>query len=108
MKLKDWCGIIINYQYFVTGPFYDEEKKVVIKDQVVCYKCGKSLCGWEEDDNHLGNILNIFLSAFRYELFHSEIVSEYDQEIPHSQTTDKPMAPRGIATQPSRDTRKTN
>ena len=35
-------------------------------------------------------------------------VSEYDQEIPQSQTADKPMAPRGRATKPSRDTRKTN
>ena len=38
----------------------------------------------------------------------SKIVSEYDQEIPQSQTTDNPMAPRGRATQPSRDTRRTN
>ena len=38
----------------------------------------------------------------------SKIVSEYDQEIPQSQTTDNPMSPRGRATQPSRDTRKTN
>ena len=37
-----------------------------------------------------------------------KIVSEYDQEIPQSQTADKPMAPQGRATQPSRDTRKTN
>ena len=34
--------------------------------------------------------------------------SEYDQEIPQSQTADNPLAPRGRATQPSRDTRKTN
>ena len=34
--------------------------------------------------------------------------SEYDQEIPQSQTTDNPMAPQGRAAQPSRDTRKTN
>ena len=27
--------------------------------------------------------------------------SEYDQEIPQSRTADKPMAPRGRATQPS-------
>ena len=33
-------------------------------------------------------------------------VSEYDQEIPQSQTADNPMVPRGRATQPSRDTRK--
>ena len=37
-----------------------------------------------------------------------EIVSEYDQEIPQSQTADNPVAPRGRAAQPSRDTRKTN
>ena len=36
------------------------------------------------------------------------IVNEYDQEIPQSQTADNPVAPRGRATQPSRDTRKTN
>ena len=35
-------------------------------------------------------------------------ISEYDREIPQSQTADNPMAPRGRATQPSRDTRKTN
>ena len=37
-----------------------------------------------------------------------EIVREYDQEIPQSQTADNPVAPRGRAAQPSRDTRKTN
>ena len=30
--------------------------------------------------------------------------SEYDQEIPQSQTTDNPMAPGGRATQPTRKT----
>ena len=35
-------------------------------------------------------------------------ISEYDQEIPQSQTADNPVAPRGRAAQPSRDTRKTN
>ena len=35
-------------------------------------------------------------------------VSEYNQEIPQSQTADNPVAPRGRAAQPSRDTRKTN
>ena len=34
--------------------------------------------------------------------------SKYDQEIPQSQTADNPVAPRGRAAQPSRDTRKTN
>ena len=37
-----------------------------------------------------------------------KIVSEYDQEIPQSQTADNPVAPRGRAAQPSRDPRKTN
>ena len=30
----------------------------------------------------------------------AKIVSEYDQEIPQSQTADNPMAPRGRAAQP--------
>ena len=34
--------------------------------------------------------------------------NEYDQEIPLSQIVDKPLAPRGRATQQSQDTRKTN
>ena len=37
-----------------------------------------------------------------------KIVSEYDQEIPQSQTADNPMAPQGRAAQPSQDKRKTN
>ena len=37
-----------------------------------------------------------------------KIVGEYDQEIPQSQTADKPLASQGRATQQSRDTRKTN
>ena len=39
-------------------------------------------------------------------LHHINIVSEYDQEIPQSQTADNPMAPRGRAAQPPRDTMK--
>ena len=36
------------------------------------------------------------------------LLSEYDLEIPQSQTADYPVAPRGRAAKPSRDTRKTN
>ena len=43
----------------------------------------------------------------RLQLAFGNDVSEYGQEIPPSQTADKPMAPRGRATQQSRDTRKT-
>ena len=35
----------------------------------------------------------------------TKIVSEYDQKIPQSQTADNPIAPRGRAPRPSRDTR---
>ena len=41
-------------------------------------------------------------------LYVTIIVSEYDQDIPQSQTADNPFAPRGRATSPSRDTRKTH
>ena len=37
-----------------------------------------------------------------------KMISEYDQVILQSQTADKPMAPRGRATQQSRATRQTN
>ena len=40
--------------------------------------------------------------------FAPKIVSAYDQEIPQSQIADNPVAPRGRAAQPTRDTRKTN
>ena len=57
------------------------------------------------------NNRNLFLTAkllkqgYRY---HKKIVSEYDQEIPQSRTAENPLAPRGRAAKPSRDTRKTN
>ena len=38
----------------------------------------------------------------------TKMVSEYDQEIPQSQTEDTPKALQGRATQPSRDTREIN
>ena len=34
-------------------------------------------------------------------VFNTKIVSEYDQEIPQSQTVHNPVAPRGGAVQPS-------
>ena len=46
-------------------------------------------------------------TSFIVENSQSKIVSEYDQEIPQSQTADNPVAPRGRAAQPSQDTRKT-
>ena len=43
-----------------------------------------------------------------FPVYTPKIVSEYDQEIPQSQTADNPVAPQERAAQPSRDTRKTN
>ena len=50
----------------------------------------------------------LILYVIWYFIKMSKIVSEYDQEIPKRQTADNPMALRGRATQPPRDTRKTN
>ena len=43
-------------------------------------------------------IYTLELWQSRDQLYLTNIVSEYDQEIPQSQTADKPMAPRGRAT----------
>ena len=47
----------------------------------------------------------VFMFVLRKRCLHIEmggkIVSEYDQEIPQSQTADNPVAPRGRAAQPS-------
>ena len=51
---------------------------------------------------------NCVTTGTRNVLIESKIVSEYDQDIPQSQTADNPVAARGRAAQPSRDTRKTN
>ena len=60
---------------------------------------------------NLTKVLGIaaWVLSFRFErMKHLKIVSEYDQDIPQSKTADNPVAPRGRAAQPSRDTRKTN
>ena len=57
--------------------------------------------------NSLKIVADRFTQSFRYRAI-IKIVSEYDQELPQSQTADNPVAPRGIAAQPSRDTRKIN
>ena len=56
---------------------------------------------------HLHRLISAFVIRLLESII-SKIVSEYDQEIPQSQTADNPVAPRGRAAQPSRDTRKTN
>ena len=61
----------------------------------------------EMESTSILKILALLLFENKQCIF-SKIVSEYDQEIPQSQTADNPVAPRGRAAQPSRDTRKTN
>ena len=56
-------------------------------------------------DSSVISLKSAFTSTF-FKIFSKN--SEYDQEIPQSQTADNPVAPRGRAAQPSRDTRKTN
>ena len=56
----------------------------------------------------LCNLTYFYYDMFRVRsvetfLFTIKIVSEYDQEIPQSQTADNPVAPRGRAAQPSQD-----
>ena len=53
-----------------------------------------------------GNDYNF--KVFAETRYGTKIVSEYDQEIPQSQTADNPVAQRGRAAQQSQDTRKTN
>ena len=50
----------------------------------------------------------VFMQIVKTQMNYCIKKSEYDQEIPQSQTADNPVAPRGRAAQPSRDTRKTN
>ena len=56
---------------------------------------------------HLRSLISVF-DISKLEGLVLKIVSEYDEEIPQAQTADKPMAPRGRATQQPRDARKTN
>ena len=70
------------------------------------FVCFKILILSLQKPNNLSEPVEIGPSAFKALL--SKIVSEYDQEIPQSQTADNPVAPRGRAAQPSGDTRKTN
>ena len=74
----------------------------------ITIKANKDWC------QHISDISSIATKTlgFRHRNgFHKVVTyknSEYDQEISQSQTADNPVAPRGRAAQPSRDTRKTN
>ena len=74
-----------------TSPKMDVQKALILATSDAVY-----VVYW-----FLFNGLHLFSSQMK-------IVSEYDQEIPKSQTVDNPMAPQRRAAQQSRDTRKTN
>ena len=57
---------------------------------------------------HVFDIIVFYAKSYDITNMFAKIVSEYDQEIPQSQTADNPVASRGRAAQPSQDTRKTN
>ena len=57
---------------------------------------------------NLPTVFKIGFMQVKVDVYIRKIVSEYDQEIPQSQTADNPVAPPERAAQPSRDTRKTN
>ena len=72
----------------------------------ICKHCNLNLI---ENEFHFLSQCSLYNQERKTNLYdHIKIVSEYDQEIPQSQTADNPLAQRGRATQPSRDTRKTN
>ena len=50
----------------------------------------------------------VILKLHQLQSLDTKIVSEYEQEIPQSQTADNPVAPWGRTAQPSRDIRKTS
>ena len=69
----------------------------------------------EEGSDSVGRVLNLGsrvacdrLTRDTVLCLEAKLLSKYDQEIPQSQTADKPMAPQRRATQQSRDTKKTN
>ena len=100
-SLSEWY---INAKEYEKGKEVAEEMEEIVQDYSVTNqialkfqksrKCSSSVGTCKRNIMNNGKVL--------------EIVSEYDQEIPQSQTTANPMAPRERATQPLRDTRKTN
>ena len=79
------------FSYFLTKTYVDGTQKNRLNAKTYAKNYGEKI-----------------ITILRCFFFLSKIVSEYDQEIPQSQTADNPVAPRGRDAQPSRDTRKTN
>ena len=89
-----------------TMNFYKVSKRSDLNCRRSCLKY--QLIAFEMPNNDYVRKLKKKSNKKDFSTIMSKIVSEYDQEIPQSQTADNPVAPRGRAAQPSRDTRKTN
>ena len=76
-----------------------------LKNDLCTYDTNKIVCTGSNSDHQKDPCSKLFSIIIVFVL---KIVSEYDQEIPQSQIADNPVAPRGRAAQPSRDTWKTN
>ena len=75
----------------------------LVKGLKILGRVGIHIFFWKKKHNYAFHLSKCIKSYF-----FQKLVSEYDQEIPQSQTADNPVASRGRAAQPSRDTRKTN
>ena len=80
-----------------TGPLDKNENSIGLKCVDMLISNYNKTCVKQTHKNRQNKSLN-----------DKKIVSEYDQEIPQSQTADNPVALRGRAAQPSQDSRKTN
>ena len=69
---------------------------------------GRNYLNYGENATRTANLTVLCKYTTQPENVYTVKNSEYDEEIPQSQTADKPVAPQGRAAQPSRNTRKTN
>ena len=116
-----WTTFLIGHLYFI---LLFNNKVEQFQRQYTNIKYGKQVIGAKELYIQNFNVITFILFAkikykvwpvcrddlleILFSVYLPKMVSGYDQEIPQSQTADKPMAPRWRATQQSWDTRKAN
>ena len=111
--LSQWCPHYLLSRKSSISPVFVgkfDHTRIVSDTPFPILKCSKRLFFHQITDADPPKSHEIFksfrTSGFLLNLFHTDIdmrkiVSEYDQEIPQSQTADNPLAPRGRAAQPS-------
>ena len=92
-------GVYFNIKYIgkLAGPTNKFEQSLVFETGEI--ERPKFDCNFDQTFMKFGSQCSVHVP---------KTASEYDQEIPQSQTADNPAAPRGRAAQPPQDTRKTN